>query len=81
MGAVTPKRQWRCGIKADVAGWREKDRMAPIGERALSWVTKYLGEVRPAILLEPDDGTLFLTHEGQPFSAVHMALAAAVRKE
>ncbi len=45
-------------------GKGKKDRMVPVGERALAWMGKYLGEVRPTILLEPDDGTLFLTHEG-----------------
>jgi len=42
--------------------------MVPIGERALLWIKKYLSEVRPSVALEPDDSTLFLTHEGQPFS-------------
>ena len=42
-------------------GKGKKDRMVPIGERALSWIAKYLGEVRPTLVLEPDDGTLFQT--------------------
>ena len=42
-------------------GKGKKDRMIPIGERALAWVDKYLREVRPLLAIEPDDGTLFLT--------------------
>jgi integrase/recombinase XerD len=37
----------------------------PIGERALSWITKYLDEVRPTLVVPPDDGTLFLSDRGE----------------
>jgi integrase/recombinase XerD len=48
-------------------GKGKKDRMIPIGERALAWVEKYLREARPQLALEPDDATLFLTQYGEPF--------------
>ena len=49
-------------------GKGRKDRMIPIGERALAWVEKYLREARPLLAIEPDDATLFLTQNGEPFS-------------
>ena len=42
--------------------------MIPIGDRATAWVDKYLVEVRPTLAFEPDDGTIFLTNEGEPFT-------------
>jgi integrase/recombinase XerD len=48
-------------------GKGKKDRMIPIGERALAWVEKYLREARPLLAVEPDDATLFLTQYGEPF--------------
>jgi integrase/recombinase XerD len=49
-------------------GKGKKDRMIPIGERAIAWIEKYVTEVRPQLVVEPDDGTLFLTAEGTCFS-------------
>ena len=49
-------------------GKGRKDRMVPIGARALAWVDRYLIEARPLLAVEPDDGTLFLTLDGHSFS-------------
>jgi integrase/recombinase XerD len=49
-------------------GKGKKDRMIPIGDRATAWIDKYLVEVRPTLAFEPDDGTIFLTNEGEPFT-------------
>ncbi len=52
-------------------GKGKKDRMIPIGERALSWITRYQEEVRPGLVVgrEPAHlATLFLTHTGEPFT-------------
>ncbi len=42
--------------------------MIPIGDRAVAWIDKYVTDVRPGLVLEPDDGTLFLTNTGDPFT-------------
>jgi integrase/recombinase XerD len=49
-------------------GKGKKDRMVPIGERALTWIQKYLDEVRAGLAVNPDDGVLFLTAEGEAFT-------------
>ena len=49
-------------------GKGKKDRMVPIGERAVAWIDKYLLEVRPLFAVEPDERYIFLTHEGLPFT-------------
>jgi integrase/recombinase XerD len=49
-------------------GKGKKDRMIPIGERALAWIDRYVIEVRPSLVVEPDDGHLFLTHLGESFT-------------
>jgi integrase/recombinase XerD len=54
-------------------GKGKKDRMIPIGERALAWIEKYLSDVRPSLVVEPDDGTLFITSRGEPFSGMWMS--------
>lgn len=41
-----------------------KDRVVPIGERALAWLTKYLEEVRPFFVGEADEGYVFMTRWG-----------------
>jgi integrase/recombinase XerD len=49
-------------------GKGKKDRMVPIGERAIAWLARYLNEARPQLVLPPDPGTLFLTQEGEEIS-------------
>lgn len=47
-------------------GKGKKDRIIPIGERAVMWVDKYLQEGRRQLVIEPDDGTVFVSVEGGP---------------
>lgn len=49
-------------------GKGKKDRMIPIGERALAWIAKYNDDVRPELASGADDGTLFLTNQGEAFT-------------
>ncbi len=47
-------------------GKGKKDRMVPIGERALSWVRRYIDRVRPSFVMPDDEGFIFLTILGEP---------------
>jgi integrase/recombinase XerD len=51
-------------------GKGKKDRMVPIGERAIAWLARYLNDARPQLVLPPDPGTLFLTQEGEEMDRI-----------
>lgn len=48
-------------------GKGRKDRLLPLGERALHWIERYRLEARPQLLTNHDDKTLFLTDYGEPW--------------
>ncbi len=50
-------------------GKGNKDRVVPVGERAMRWVEKYLNDVRPLLLVRADERSLFITGYGEGFSA------------
>ena len=56
------------GILTVRQGKGNKDRVVPIGERALLWIRKYLDEERQRCALEPDLLWLFLTEDGEALS-------------
>jgi integrase/recombinase XerD len=64
-------------------GKGQKDRVVPIGSRALTWIEQYLREARPLLVVPPDDGVLFLTVRGRPLATnrlselVHRYVTAA----
>jgi integrase/recombinase XerD len=62
------------GIVTIREGKGKKDRVIPIGERAVAWIDKYLDEARPKLVVEPDDMTVFLTAQGEPFSRNFLSL-------
>ena len=45
-----------------------KDRVVPIGDRALAWLGKYLEEARPQLVCRPDEPALFVSTEGLRFT-------------
>ena len=49
-------------------GKGHKDRVVPVGSRALVWLVRYLDEVRPLLLLHAQERALFLTSYGEPFN-------------
>lgn len=64
------------GVAIVREGKGRKDRVVPIGERAIRWIDKYLDEVRPLFVSPPDPGNLFLSITGQevhPDTLTHLA--------
>jgi integrase/recombinase XerD len=54
------------------AGKGNKDRMVPIGDRAVLWIEKYLADIRPQMILIPTDTTLFISNMGESMSPDHL---------
>lgn len=52
------------GILTVRQGKNKKDRVVPIGTRALSWVTKWTTDIRPDLLTDSSDQALFVTKNG-----------------
>lgn len=48
-------------------GKGQKDRMVPLGRRAGQWIQRYVEAVRPGLVVEPDEGWLFVHEYGEPF--------------
>lgn len=44
-----------------------KDRVIPIGARAVAWIDRYLVEVRPDLVVLPEEEALFLASNGKAF--------------
>ena len=49
-------------------GKGRKDRVVPVGIRALEWLERYIGEVRPRLCLDTRTQALFLTGYGDAFN-------------
>lgn len=56
-------------------GKGNKDRVIPIGERALAWVEKYLEQARPRLAVPPDEGLVFLSRTGKPLTPTGLSIA------
>ena len=55
------------------AGKGQRERMVPIGDRALGWVDRYLVDARPQLAISVDDGRLFLTNRGRAFTSKRLS--------
>jgi integrase/recombinase XerD len=58
-------------------GKGKKDRVIPVGERAVVYIEKYLAESRPHLVVEPDEHVLFLTNRGESFTPVRLTQLVA----
>ncbi len=56
-----------------------KDRLIPLGERALHWLRQYLERGREEIAWNQQDKTLFLGNEGKPLSPLWLSTVIARR--
>lgn len=52
------------GVALIREGKGRRDRVVPVGSRALRWIARYLAESRPSLVRPPDAGYLFLTQRG-----------------
>lgn len=59
-------------------GKGRKDRLLPLGERALHWIERYRTEARPWLVSGRDEGTLYLTDYSEPWH--HNRLTELVKK-
>jgi integrase/recombinase XerD len=60
------------GVATIRQGKGRRDRVVPVGERALTWVDRYLTEVRPAFASRPEEA-VFLTLKGKPLSPNYLS--------
>ena len=49
-------------------GKGRKDRVVPVGKRAIAWLERYLEEVRPQLIIQASESALFLSSYGEAFS-------------
>ena len=61
------------GVVAVREGKGKRDRVVPIGERALAWLERYLVEVRPSIVGKSDEGYVFLSSTGRQFAPNYLS--------
>jgi integrase/recombinase XerD len=76
------------GVLTIRQGKGQKDRVVPIGERALSWIDKYLADVRPALASQTNLPNMFVSRRGGKFARTGLSFlvrgylnAAGVKKK
>lgn len=55
-------------------GKGRKDRIVPIGERALAWIAAYRDRARPELVGQQDTGHLFMNSLGNPLRPFHLTM-------
>jgi integrase/recombinase XerD len=63
------------GVATIRQGKGKRDRVVPVGERALVWLDKYLAQARSTIATKIDTGIVFLTSAGAAFTPNHLSWA------
>jgi len=53
-------------------GKGRKDRVVPVGARAVAWIDRYIADARPLFATTPDAGRLFLSPAGAPMHPDHL---------
>jgi len=56
------------GVLVVKAGKGNKDRVVPIGDRAQTWLARYLADIHDLLRSPLDDDRLFITDYGEPFN-------------
>jgi integrase/recombinase XerD len=60
------------GLLRVFLGKGKKDRVVPIGQRAVEWVERYLDQVRPALSPSINQPALFLTNRATRYTESHL---------
>jgi len=60
------------GVLTVRQGKGKKDRVVPIGERALTWVARYLDKARPELVAPPGAPALFLSERGERLTPTYL---------
>lgn len=61
------------GVLSVRQGKGAKDRIVPMGERAMAWLDQYHDKARPGLVSGPDEGWLFLTLQGTQMEAKRLS--------
>jgi len=78
-----PNIDFKQGILFIEQSKNKKDRVVPVGMKALSWIKKYLKEVRPRYIKDKDHSYLFINHktgERLTFWGVRWAIQESLRR-
>jgi integrase/recombinase XerD len=61
------------GVLSIRQGKGRKDRVVPVGERALAWLNKYLTDVRAQLVTESNETVMFVSKNGRRLGRNHVS--------